>query len=136
MGKHDTWDHYKLRAESMRREGSSYAEIALTIGMSRSDLLYWMESKLFESKSYTPPTKHDYLPDEWYAERLERGECELTGIRFVTDCWSPWNPVVTMAHSSRGMVPNNCFLTARIVRDAKADYTLETLMRMCRALSP
>ncbi len=71
---------------------------------------------------------------EWCRERLYRGACEVTGIRFVQGVRSPWNASVDRRDSAKGYTIDNCQMVVYMYNIAKMEWPEREVLMMARAL--
>lgn len=80
------------------------------------------------------------LNQEWLAERLEKGICEVTGIALELSKppgsrFHPWAPSIDRIDSKLGYTQKNCRLTCWIFNMAKAEWSDEVVLTFAKALA-
>ena len=76
------------------------------------------------------------LTEEWLKEKLERGRCEATGIKFDTTkapFMNPFYPTIDRVDSSKGYTPENCRIVLWVVNAGLGHYTEKDLYTICKA---
>lgn len=73
------------------------------------------------------------MTEEWVANKLAAGVCELTGIAFELE--GPWAPSIDRKSSNEGYTLENCRLVVWVYNMAKSTWNDETVLRMARALT-
>jgi len=73
--------------------------------------------------------KYD-LDEKWLRKKLQRGKCEMTGVRFDTKTSydrSPYSPTIDRINPSKGYTKSNCRLVVWLLNSAKSDNSYDEL---------
>jgi len=76
------------------------------------------------------------LTEEWLKEKLERGRCEATGIKFDTTkapFMNPFYPTIDRVDSSKGYTIDNCQLVCHMYNIAKSEFPEEVFTQWAKA---
>lgn len=81
------------------------------------------------------------LSREWVLERVTRGHCEVTGLKFdltpavAYATTNPFAPSIDRIDSSKGYTPDNCQLVVWVHNAARMDFGDAAVRRYARALN-
>lgn len=71
---------------------------------------------------------------EWIEERVRRGFCEVTGIKFVMDSRNPWMPSLDRKIPELGYTEDNCQVVVWIYNTAKQEFKHEDVIILSKHL--
>ena len=71
------------------------------------------------------------LTISWIGERIDKGFCEATGIRFSKSYGSPWIPSVDRIDSKKGYTQDNCWVVCWAFNNMKSDFGIIKLLELC-----
>lgn len=97
-------------------------------------LLIWIRSRAAK-------TGREFdLTQEWLFERLERGECDVTGIALELSKppglrFHPWAPSVDRIDCKKGYTQDNCRIVCWIYNMAKSEWSDEIVTTFAKALA-
>ena len=74
------------------------------------------------------------LTKEWLTAKLESGKCERTGITFVYEGHSAFNPSVDRIDSAKGYTQDNCQIVCKMYNLAKNVWSDADVLDMSKAL--
>jgi len=74
------------------------------------------------------------LTAEWIVQKIEQGNCPVTGHRFSLEPRSPWRPSIDRIEPSRGYTPDNCQVVCCIYNFAKHNYRHSDVLELARSL--
>jgi hypothetical protein len=75
------------------------------------------------------------LTTAWALCRIEKGQCEATGIPFVLDCvGSPWSPSIDRIDNTKGYTRRNCRLVVWLYNAAKNKHDDADVLLLAEAL--
>ena len=125
-------DYYSYRRTCRDCSYENYS-LRNTLPHLRAQRLYSVAKQRFDStKKYT-----DFdLTVEWIEKKLEKGECEVSGIKFVFlgKGSHPFSPSIDRIDSSKGYTKENTHLVVWIYNSAKKQFKHEDVIKLDKAL--
>lgn len=68
------------------------------------------------------------LDRKWIIEKLTKGTCEATGIKFnvkTKPYLNPYYPTIDRKNNNKGYTKDNCWMVCHMFNIAKAEYNLD-----------